>query len=447
MKRAAAHNAFYALVALLLALLAASAWKLAGSMDRIDEALAASDNLQVRRFRIAAQLRSRIHRMNSTLFRHQVTGDPALSERFDTLESQLTRFIEERRPLLDSSEETEILRQIEDGLNLYLAEAKKLMAARQRSDEAELAAMRVERIVEMADETVELTNELAVARSEAFRELLQGYRSSVRGLQRTLWISFLLTVASSAGLSWMAWKVFFSPMRLELREARTLAGQRKELANIGTLASGIAHEIRNPITAMKARTFALAELVEPGSPAARQAQIIDQELARMERVVRDFLDFARPAEPDTERTELEEFLKEIREFVAPEMEQRKVTLEVAPSGGVAARIDRDQMKQVILNLIRNAAEACPDGGGRVALKAKNRDGKATISVTDNGGGIPMEFRDKLFVPFFSKKHGGTGLGLPIARNIVRKHGGELTFESVEGGGTTFKVELDSAQGD
>jgi signal transduction histidine kinase len=446
MKRAVARKAFFAIAALLFVLLAASAWKLAGDMDRIDEALSASDDLQIRRFRIAAQLRSRIHRMNSTLFRHQVTGDEALVERFNTLKTQLKRFIEERRPMLDSAEEREILQQIEDGLNLYLTGARNLMAARQRGDQAELAAMRVERIVEMADETVELTNELAAARSEAFRELLLVYRSSARGLKRTLLISFLLTIASAAGLSWMAWKVFFSPLRMELREARALAGQREELANIGTLASGIAHEIRNPITAMKARTFALAELVEPGSPAARQAQIIDQELARMERVVRDFLDFARPAEPDTERTEIDVFLAGVQEFLAPEMEKRNVVLELAPSGGVEARIDRDQMTQVILNLVRNAAEACGAEGGRVTLKAEDRDGKATISVTDNGGGIPMEFRDKLFIPFFSKKHGGTGLGLPIARNIVRKHGGELAFESVEGAGTIFRVELDAAQG-
>jgi len=229
---------------------------------------------------------------------------------------------------------------------------------------------------------------------------------------------------------------------LELQAARTLAGQREELANIGVLASGIAHEIRNPITAMKARTFALAELVEPGSPAAKQAQVIDQELGRMERVVRDFLDFARPAEPDTERIRLDDFLAEIQEFVTPEMGERNVELKLLPAAGVESRIDRDQMKQVVLNLIRNAAEACAAEGGKILLKAERAGGKAWIRVTDNGGGIPMDFRDKLFVPFFSKKHGGTGLGLPIARNIVRKHGGELTFESVEGSGTTFIIELD-----
>ena len=446
MNRTTAKRLFYALAVAVVTLLATSAWKLASAMDKIDEVQSASDDLQIRRFRIAAQLRSRIHRMNSTLFRHQVTGDVALSKRFKSLETQLTRFIDERRPLLDSQEEKEILQQIEDGLNLYLTEALNLMSARQRGDESDLAPMRIERIIEMADETVELTNELAVARSEAFRALLQGYRNSVRGLQRTVLISFLLTMASAAGLSWMAWKVFFSPMRLELQEARAFAGQREELANIGTLASGIAHEIRNPITAMKARTFALAELVEPGSPAAKQAQVIDQELNRMERVVRDFLDFARPAEPDTERTRLDDFLAEIEEFVRPEMEERRVALEQRTPSGAEARIDPGQMKQVILNLVRNAAEACASEGGKVSLKAERGGGKARISISDNGGGIPKEFRDQLFVPFFSKKHGGTGLGLPIARTIVRKHGGELTFESVEGQGSRFIIELDTAQG-
>ena len=442
MKHASAQRTFQVVAATFLALLAVSAWRLAGAMDAIEGVQSASDDLQVRHFRVAAQLRSRIHRMNSTLFRHQVTGDAGLVERFENQQSQFRRFVEERRGQVESREEQEILRRIGESFHLYQKEAGKFMSARQGGVEPDQAAMRTERLVELADETAEFTHELADARSEAFRELLQGYRRSVRGLQRSVLGLFLLTVVSAATLLWMAWKVFLSPMRLELQAARTLAGQREELANIGVLASGIAHEIRNPITAMKARTFALAELVEPGSPAAKQAQVIDQELGRMERVVRDFLDFARPAEPDTERIRLDDFLAEIQEFVTPEMGERNVELKLLPAAGVESRIDRDQMKQVVLNLIRNAAEACAAEGGKILLKAERAGGKAWIRVTDNGGGIPMDFRDKLFVPFFSKKHGGTGLGLPIARNIVRKHGGELTFESVEGSGTTFIIELD-----
>ncbi len=440
MKPAAAKKIFLALALILAGLLVVSAWKLTSALERIEEVQSAFEDLQVRRFPVAAQLRARIQRLNSTLFRHQVTGDPALQERFASLEGQLSRFFDERRPMLDDVAEREILQRIEDGAGLYLTEAGKLMAARQRNAEADQAAMRIERIVEMADEIVELTNELALSRTEHFRALLQDYRDSVHDLQRSITVSLLLTLAAVGGLGWVSWKWFLRPVQSELQAARALAGQREELANIGTLASGIAHEIRNPITAMKARAFALAELVEPGSAAAKQAAIIDKELVRMERVVRDFLDFARPAEPDLQPVDLDAFLAEIVEFLRPEMEQRDLVLSFEARPGAAARMDSDQIKQALLNLIRNAAEASKEGGG-ITLKAEVVEGRARISVADRGAGIAAECRDRLFVPFFSKKHGGTGLGLSIARNIARKHGGDLAFETAEGEGTTFTLDL------
>lgn len=443
MNRTALKKLFFALLLAIVSLLAVSAWKLSIAIGGIEEIQRASDDLQMRRMPIGAQLRSQIYRLNASMLRHQVTDDPGVAARFRTFETQLKRFIEERRPLLDSREEKEILQKIDDGLMLYFIEADALIAASANNESAERTVERIERIKEMADETVELANALANARSEAFRDLLQEHRDSARRLQRAVTVGFTLLLAGLAGLAWLAWKVFFSPLQSQLREAQTLAGQREELANIGTLASGIAHEIRNPITAMKARTFALAELVAPGSPAARQAEVIDKELGRMERVVRDFLDFARPAEPDTEMVDVDAFLAELAEFVRPEMESRHVELNSVEGEGGRARIDAAQMRQVLLNLVRNAAEACAKQGGRVTLSARGAGGKLRIAVADNGAGIPKAFQGRLFEPFFSKKHGGTGLGLPIARTIVRKHGGELSFETREGLGSTFFIELDA----
>lgn len=426
-------------------LLTVSAWKLTDAIGGIEEIQRASDDLQLRRMPVGAQLRSQVYRLNATLLRHQVDGDPAVIERFQTLQTQLLRFINERRPDLDTREEKEILQQIDDSLELYFKEANALISERASKESSTRSAARLERGKELADETVELANTLANARGEAFRDLLRGYRDSARRLQRAALFGFALLVAGLGGLAWLAWKVFFSPLREQLREAETLAGQREELANIGVLASGIAHEIRNPITAMKARTFALAELVEAGSPAARQAEVIDKELGRMERVVRDFLDFARPAEPDTEIVDLAAYIAELAEFVRPETEALGVELKLGGDREAKARIDAGQMRQVLLNLVRNAAEACGKDGGQVTLSAKSDGDKTLISVADTGGGIPKEFHDQLFVPFFSKKHGGTGLGLPIARNIVRKHGGELDFETSEGKGSTFTITLKSGR--
>jgi signal transduction histidine kinase len=111
-----------------------------------------------------------------------------------------------------------------------------------------------------------------------------------------------------------------------------------------------------------------------------------------------------------------------------------------------AKFDRQQLKQVMLNLIKNAHEVCPDDGQpEIVLSAQRVDNRVELSVHDNGPGIPEAYQSEIFTPFFSKKHGGTGLGLPICRNIIRKHGADLKFETGDTIGTRFYFSLTEIQ--
>ena len=123
------------------------------------------------------------------------------------------------------------------------------------------------------------------------------------------------------------------------------------------------------------------------------------------------------------------------------MQSRGVALEMDRTVEANARIDSEQLRQVFLNLIRNAAEACPETDGQVTLSSTLKEGKLLLMVGDNGSGIPPEIQSLIFEHFFSKKKGGTGLGLAICRNIVEAHGGTLTFTWEEGLGTTFTITL------
>lgn len=371
------------------------------------------------------------------MLRYQVTGDAVFQKRFERNREQLNEFIEDNRPLLDTKEEKATLREIEGGLADYFEDAETLMEGR---EQAQLSAERIERIKGELDDIIELANELGDSRKDSFRKLLADYRVSARGVQRSIVAALGLLVVVLAVLVWLGYRVFFAPLRGELSAAKALAGQREELANIGTLASGIAHEIRNPLTAMKARAYALKAIVDDPK-AIKQAEVIEGEIDRLERVVRSVLDFARPAEVDPEKVKLDEYLDGICEFVGPELAEKGIELTCSGAAGMEAKIDAAQMKQVILNLVRNAGEACPESGGKVEVGGRPGDGHVTIFVRDNGSGIPEEYRAKLFEPFYSKKPAGTGLGLSIARNIVRKHGGELSFETADGKGTTFLITL------
>lgn len=433
-------NLFYGLLVAVVVVVGVSAWLAVRAIGGIEGIQAASDDLELRRFRIAAKLRTQVHRLSASMLRYQVTGDAVFRQRFDRNRKQLDQFIEENRKLLDTAEEKATLQEIEEGLADYFTDALALMDGRDQREKAELSVERIERIKGELDGIIELANELGDSRKDSFRKLLADYRVSSRGLQRSIFGALGLLLVVLAGLTWLGYRVFFVPLEGQLLAAQALAGQREELANIGTLASGIAHEIRNPLTAMKARAYALKAIVDDPK-AIKQAEVIEGEIDRLERVVRSVLDFARPSELKPEAVKLVDYLKEIHELVEPELMEKGIKLTCSSGSGFEAKIDPAQMKQVILNLVRNAGEACADNDGEIELGTRGGDGTITLCVRDNGSGIPEEYQSKLFEPFYTKKPAGTGLGLSIARNIVRKHGGELSFETAEGEGTTFLVTL------
>jgi signal transduction histidine kinase len=167
--------------------------------------------------------------------------------------------------------------------------------------------------------------------------------------------------------------------------------------------------------------------------------------------VQDVLSFARPADPKMERFGADTLLREVQGLMSPSLESRKVKLVVESSPELFIRADSGHLKQVLINLVRNGADAI-DGEGKVTLRARATrallEGRETdaviLEVMDTGNGISPEAEKRLFDPFFSTKETGTGLGLPIAARIVEKHGGTLQYQTQPGHGTTFGVILPQA---
>jgi signal transduction histidine kinase len=266
-----------------------------------------------------------------------------------------------------------------------------------------------------------------------------------RGLVGTAVLGAVVCLVLAVVLAWLASRPSSAPAACSPSAPGPRPRKEPDTVRLETLAAGIAHEIRNPLTAMKARCFALRELVAPGSPPHKQAEVIESELDRLERMVRDFLDFTRPSELDLEDVVVGELLAGVADLMRDDLESSRVRLGVeVPDRELSVRLDPRQIRQVLINLLRNAAEACGADGGEVTLSCGATDSGIRISVSDNGAGIPPEIRDQLFTPFFSRKPGGTGLGLSIARTIALKHGGALTFESEEGRGSVFHLTLHSS---
>jgi len=239
-----------------------------------------------------------------------------------------------------------------------------------------------------------------------------------------------------------------APLQVQLVESRQLVERQEKLASLGMLAAGVAHEIRNPLTAIKAWLYLQQKHLAPGTPEFSDAELIGGEINRLERIVKDFLQFARPSEPQLVTVTAEQPLDEVRRLMAPQLVKANIQLVLAEVLTAPIRIDPQQIKQVLINLVQNAADSIGKNG-TVTLRAR-RDEKrlneqtvevVILEVADTGKGIPPEAEKRLFDPFFTTKEFGTGLGLPIAARIVEKHRGALQYQSKVDSGTTFGIIL------
>lgn len=229
------------------------------------------------------------------------------------------------------------------------------------------------------------------------------------------------------------------------------AGARIEYADrliyVGTLASGLGHEIRNSLNAIRINVQMLEELTESVGPEKTETkrdllQSTDAAVGELERLVSEFLRFARPSALKRESLNVCALVREVLGFVEGECIQRGVEIvdhlesDLSPVQG-----DPQQLKQVFLNLLLNASQAMPEGGSITVSSNRLSKGRIAVRIADTGVGVPEDQQSQIFDPFYSTKKGGTGLGLPIARRIVEEHGGEIALQSELGTGTTFTVEL------
>jgi two-component system, NtrC family, sensor histidine kinase HydH len=249
-----------------------------------------------------------------------------------------------------------------------------------------------------------------------------------------------LLVSALSGLLLLAVSAFalWTYRRASLLAQRQLQAER--LAELGTLSAVLAHEIRNPLGAIKG--FAQLARENADSAAAKPLDAIVRESLRLEALVESLLLYARPVTPSFRVTEWEAFAEELRVHAASWIGARPIRFETE-SDIERFSTDPNLLKQALLNLVRNAVESIPNPDpGEVRLGAR-RTGEHTveITVTDNGAGIPEAVHTKLFSPFLTTKASGTGLGLPVSKKIIESLGGTLSIEAAEQRGTRAKVEL------
>jgi signal transduction histidine kinase len=236
----------------------------------------------------------------------------------------------------------------------------------------------------------------------------------------------------------------FEQMVAGVARAREQALANERLAAIGKMAAHVTHEIRNPLSSIGLNLEMLEEeLGERRSPEeARQLlAAVAREVQRLELLSEEYLRVARLPSPRMEAEDIAAAVREVVEFARPEIERGGCTVTVGVEEQLPpAFFDEAQLRQALLNLLRNAREAMPSGGP-IDVRVEADGLSVVVSVLDRGSGIPEEIRARVFDPFFSTKGEGTGLGLAITRHIVEAHGGSIQCAPREGGGTAFRVAL------
>lgn len=241
-----------------------------------------------------------------------------------------------------------------------------------------------------------------------------------------------------------------------LQESQLAATRAQQMAAMGQLAAGLAHELRNPLTSMKMLVQASEDGAEAVQLDTQDLIVLREEIDRLERTIQVFLDYARPPTLQKRPVVLREVLAQTVEFLAPRARQLGIHVDVElPEQVVQIEADAGEIRQVLLNLLLNAFEASVKGdtvSARLTCEPRERRrGRAAggladaawmrLEVADRGPGLPADLGDRIFEPFVSTKDAGTGLGLPICRRIVEEHGGELFAVDRQGGGAVFVVRL------
>ena len=417
-----------AIALLVFAVVGVNSWM---KLGRVQAQLKAADPQGLT---VATDVLARIERMNAALLRFKLSN---------RLEDQ--QFFErEAKAVREMLAVAEGAGKVREPFAKYLAEGSALVNQPFGAVRKDSAARLQEQIDYLSAPVLAAVNDWTREQNAALSGMFTTSAQAALTGRRLLEAVVLLLI----GLIVAGMILAYVPVRHGIRESQATLERQEKLASLGTLATGIAHEIRNPLAAIKFRLFSLKKALPGPLTTNEDLVVIKTEIDRLEQLVKDFLHFARPAEPKMGNVNAKGLLGDVRVLLQPQLEKVNIRLEAEAAEDLFLNADREQLEQVLINLVQNAADSIGQEG-TVTLKARQGLSKVNrqatplviLEVSDTGQGIPPEVEGRIFDPFFSTKDTGTGLGLSIAARIIEKHGGFMQYQSQVNRGTTFSIVL------
>lgn len=443
----------------LLAWITHSLWT---QLDRLQTDYAA---VKSESFYLGVHLRGALRGLNDKLLQFGISQDPTFRDAFLNDSVELKNWIATNQVQLAETANLQLLKSVEVSKQLtilkqitvmyesYLTNATAIVSVTNGTVSARSFEITYKKVREISSGLFPLCDDLVTSQREGFSEFLHGTQETLASHEQLLMVCSALILGLTVLLAILVYRGMIAPLRVGLTESRSIIERQEKLASLGILASGVAHEIRNPLTAIKFRLFSLRKAL-PAVAQNEDASVIGNEIDRLEDIVQGFLQFARPSEPKLSKTEAHRILEEVYTLLNPQLRGAAIELrlEAQEFERLLVYADAQQVKQVMINLIQNSAESI-ERNGTITLRARGEiaelEGRlrlvAILVVTDTGKGIPPEVEPRLFDPFFTTKEAGTGLGLAISARIVEKHGGLLRYETELNRGTVFEVVLPAVE--
>jgi signal transduction histidine kinase len=420
-------------------------WVTRTTWQRVDRLQQEFSGLNAESFYLGVRMRGDIQRLNDTLLHYRLSGDKADYESFRTNVHNLTQWFEESRRHATGPHERQFFEQLGNSYSQYVLQSSNLLEAGVswfRSKAGDFPAS-YKKVQDQSQGLLDLCDSFIADQRGSFTDFLAESNRTLTSFQRLLRLSLILVLTLAAALVALVYRGMIAPLRLQLNESQAVIVRQEKLASLGVLAAGVTHEIRNPLTAIKFRLYSLRKSLPAPDADNEDITVIANEISRLERIVQDFLQFARPSEPELVAVPPQRILQEVHNLLRPELDKAAIKFSFDGAETAWVRADTHQIKEVLINLVQNAAESI-GRQGTVTLRARDKGNSVVIEVADTGKGIPPDVQKRLFDPFFTTKEGGTGLGLSIAARIVEKHGGQLHYHTQLNRGTTFSIVLPRA---
>jgi len=363
-------------------------------------------------------------------------GDERWLQLLEDKRERFDEWLERAGDVARTEHEQATLQRISRLYQEYDRQRYRVIALTQQGQRLAAQQLLLGRVRELVDQLYEACEELLFYNEQLIAESQAQSARKLVWLQTALWSSICVAVLLGFLGGWV----------LSRGMAHRLVTSEK-LASLGQMAGFVAHEVRNPLTAINLRLQSLQHDLGASAAAQEDVQVIRAEIDRLERLARDFLDLAKLPEPQRRPMALNQVVLDVLQVLAPSFKEQAVVVRTNlgdPSPSILA--DAGQIKQVLLNLLLNALRAMPSGG-TVTVVTSGPDGlrgrirQAEVSIRDTGGGISPELRGRIFEPFATANEAGTGLGLAIAKKIVEQHQGTITLKMHDGAGTEVTVRV------